>query len=166
LSPRELAHVHEIWLWREKEAKRADRPPFKILGNQTIIDLALWAARNPGAVLGEGPALPKNCVGGRLAGLERAIVRAHGLSESKLPQPRKSTGIKPDFGPHLEVLRKSAVQLAAQLEIDPAVLAPRKSLEAIALARPDSVELIMSAGGLMRWQAELIFPLVKTMSSK
>ena len=40
LNNRQLAYVRELWHWREHEAQEADIPPFKVLGNQGILDLA------------------------------------------------------------------------------------------------------------------------------
>ena len=53
-------------------------------------------------------------------------------------------------------LRSACTEIAKELEISPAVLAPRAALEAIARSQPRGVDEIMERGGLLRWQAELI----------
>ena len=53
-------------------------------------------------------------------------------------------------------LRSACTDIAKELEIAPAVLAPRAALEAIARSQPRGVDEIMERGGLLRWQAELI----------
>jgi len=40
LDRRSLAIVRDLWLWRDALARKADRPPFKILGNDTMVDIA------------------------------------------------------------------------------------------------------------------------------
>ena len=53
-------------------------------------------------------------------------------------------------------LRSACTEIAKELEISPAVLAPRAALEAIARSQPRGVDEIMERGGLLRWQAELV----------
>jgi ribonuclease D len=43
LNRRQLAFLKQLWLWREKQAQKADLPPFRILHNERLIDLAIQA---------------------------------------------------------------------------------------------------------------------------
>ena len=40
MSPRSLAIVRELWMWRRKEAERRDVPPKRILRDDLIVELA------------------------------------------------------------------------------------------------------------------------------
>lgn len=40
LPPHGLAILRELYLWRDSEAHRRDRPPFKIIGNEALLRLA------------------------------------------------------------------------------------------------------------------------------
>ena len=40
LSPPELAVFREVYLFREREADRLDRPPFKVMNDATLVDVA------------------------------------------------------------------------------------------------------------------------------
>jgi ribonuclease D len=47
LSRRALAVLREAWRWRDALAQRLDRPPFKVLPNQVLIELAIWGEAHP-----------------------------------------------------------------------------------------------------------------------
>lgn len=46
LSPREQANLRELYIMRDHEAGRQNRPPFKILGNEVLVSLAQQAPTN------------------------------------------------------------------------------------------------------------------------
>lgn len=164
LTHHEMVFAREIWRWRESEARRSDRPPFKVLGNQALIDLAAWAAKHTRTPLERGPKLPRNCRGKRLAALKRAIRRAHETPKSQWPALHKSRGKKPS-GPEptklIDALRTECARIAGELELPPSVLAPRAAMVAVARRRPRSIESTMKAGPLMKWQAELLAPSIE-----
>jgi ribonuclease D len=162
LDRRQLAFVKEIWYWREREAQQADVPPFKVAGNQLVLDLALWASHNRTRSLAGRPSLPRNCVGSRLAGLEEAIKRARSLHEHEWPQFRVSNGIAvPEHGPELDRLRAHCAVVAEKLGIEASLVASRRQLEAVSIARPTTAQALQKAGQLMDWQTELLLPVVK-----
>jgi ribonuclease D len=43
LDPVGRAALHELWTWRESEAARRDLPPFKVVGPQSLVELARHA---------------------------------------------------------------------------------------------------------------------------
>jgi ribonuclease D len=160
LTPQEMAYVRALWHWRDEEARQADRPPFKIMPNQLMIDLSIRAAANPsGFSLGK-VRLPRHCRGRRLHALAAVFDKTRRLPESEWPEPRKFKPW-PFPKPRIDFLKKGCAEVADRLGLEPSVIAPRAALEAIARQRPDSVEAIMQAGPLLRWQAELIAPVVR-----
>lgn len=161
LDRRHLAFVRELWHWREQEARHADRPPFMVMGNVPLRDLAVWAADHPAASLAHGPKLPRNCRGHRLRALEKAIERARTEREADWPQrpPRPpSTRPAPDAARRVEALMAECARLAGELGIAPSVLAPRASVEAIAARGARNVDEMLACSPLVRWQAELLAP--------
>ena len=86
LSRRELAVLRELVAVRETEARKRDRPPFRILSNDTLLDLArAMPARRED--LRETRALPDRWRGGEAARrLVEAVDRARALGDSELPR--------------------------------------------------------------------------------
>lgn len=159
LSRRQLAYLKELWLWRDAHAQRANRPPFKIFGNQQIFELVQWAEANPAEPLDKGPKLPRNIHGALLATLVDAIARARAMAPTDWPEMKKherGEATSPEALERGTALRNACADIAKALEISPSALAPRAALEALARSQPRGVEEIIERGGLRRWQAELI----------
>ena len=164
LTRRQLAYLRELWRWRDMHAQRTNVPPFKVFGNQQILELLHWAESHPNVPLDQGPKLPRNIVGSWLRTLEEAIARAAGMRPAEWPE-RRSFG-RPntpllDCKEQIDALRGQCAEIAKELEIAPWTLAPRAALEAVARSRPRTVDEIMASGDLLRWQAELVQPAVE-----
>jgi ribonuclease D len=168
LSRPELSFVRSIWHWRENEAKKADLPPFKVLGNSQLLQLSLWAHSHTGIPLERGPKLPRNCTGNRLQSLKIKINEARDLRESDWPQlkPARKVTAHP-YAPLseketalLNSLRQHSAAIAVKLKLDPSVLVSRASLESILRARAVTVDDISAHGKITRYQAELLAPAI------
>jgi ribonuclease D len=159
LTRRQLAYLREVWRWRDNHARRFNRPPFKIFGNQQIFELIQWAESHPNEPLDKGPKLPRNIKGVLLTTLVESLARAAALPAADWPETKKhERGEAPsaDSVARADALRSACAEIAKALEISPSVLAPRAALEAIARSQPRGIDEIMERGGLLRWQAELI----------
>ena len=162
LTGSQAAFVREIWHWREHEAQRADRPPFKVLGNDRLLALAVWAEKHPRAGLAHAPRLPRDFHGAKLESLREAIHKAGRLTPADWPNPRLRAQGQRQLPPKsCGLLCEGVRRLAAELGLEPPVIASRTALEEISRRRPKDVEGIRHAGGLLRWQAELLLPVVR-----
>lgn len=133
LDRRSLAIVRDLWLWRDALARKADRPPFKILGNDTMVDIAK-----------EKPATYRDL--GALRSVSRyhsdrhgrdlaAIVRkAMEIPEAELPERNDPKPWIRDKQLEARITRLKTVRdrHARELKIDGSVLAARHILAAIA----------------------------------
>ncbi len=167
LTRREMNFLRALFLWRDAEARRADRPPFHVFGNEQLLDLAVRAASDPEGVFRGGTRLPRNCRGRRLQALKEAVRKAAGQPESEWPERRKRRD-RPPSAPAglLKALRAECDRLADDLGIASSTLAPRSALTNIARDRPGSLEEIMKCGTLMRWQASLLEPGIRRLLTK
>jgi ribonuclease D len=159
LTRRQLAYLREVWRWRDQHARRANLPPFKVFGNEQILDLLRWAESHPGVLLHQGPKLPRNIVGSRLTTLDEAIMRAAAMPEAQWPELRildRSDARRTDCQEEIDALRGACARIAKALGIAASTLAPRAALEAIVRSRPRTLDEIIESGRLLRWQAELV----------
>jgi ribonuclease D len=163
IERRELAFVKAVWHWRDAEAQRLDLPPFKIMGNQLILDLAKWAASSDPESFSTAPKLPRNFGKFRQATLLQAISQAKKLEEADLPKRRKISHVHqpPDLRERIDLLRDKCKKLAGELEISSGIMAPQAAIRAVVSANAKTVEQIAEAGPLMRWQAELLKTLIE-----
>lgn len=158
LERRVMAFVKAIWYWREDEARNADIPCFKIVTNETVIDLARWLTEHGNDAVREYPHLPRSIRGPRLTRLIEVIQEAKRLPSSQWPRPLKSKG-----GPRYSLdnilvanLKKRRDETALGLGISQPVLAPTKALTRLALHRPRSDEEMQRHAGLLRWQVKVL----------
>lgn len=155
----QLAYLRELWHWRDEHARRANRPPFQIIGNQQIFELIAWCESHPGVPLHQGPKLPRNIRGSLLTTLEEAISRAAGMPQTQWPELRRrehSEALSAECLERINALRGKCARIAKELGIAASTLASKAALEAIARSRPRTVDEIMESGRLLRWQAELL----------
>jgi len=87
LNPAQAAILRELFLYRERQAERADRPPFKVMSDQTLFEIARLAPQAPADLEG-------------LPGMTPQQVRRHG--GQLLAAVRKGQASPPVRPPHFE----------------------------------------------------------------
>jgi ribonuclease D len=138
LRGRSAALLRELWQWREIEAEASDRPPFHILQNQEL----LRAAERFDA--GTVPDY-RHFSSRRRRGFQEAGARALRLPEEDWPIKRRAFGVRPsaEVARRFEELKHWRDRAAAQLELEPAFVAPRSALEAIATEQTRAATLLV-----------------------
>ncbi|HEX7705575.1 MAG TPA: ribonuclease D [Thermoanaerobaculia bacterium] len=133
LDRRSLAVVRELHGWRDQLARKADKPPFKIIGNDSILALARdkpLNVRDLPSVAG----LPRYHADRYGRELVQLVKRAMELADDELPlrsEPKAWIRDKA-LEARTEKLKKIRDRFARELAIDPSVLAPRHVLTAVA----------------------------------
>jgi ribonuclease D len=145
LGGRSAAVLRALWQWREKEAERADRPPFHILQNDDLLKAAVSFAS------GSVPDYRHFSHRRRQAFVE-AAQGALQTPESKWPVSRRRLGTRPsaETVQRAEELRRRRDKSAEECELEPSFIAPRSTLEAIAADQTRAAAL------LVPWQCELL----------
>jgi ribonuclease D len=160
LDRRKLAVLRELWLLREAHARRLDRPPFRVLHDERLIELG---QRLPDQIADlEGlDKLPRPWRQGRRAHELLAAIRT-GLAVPSKDWPARSKGGRnrsaqktPDE--RLVAIRDHRDKVAEELGMEPSLLGPRAVLEQIA-ERLQSGKDPAATPELRRWQWELLAP--------
>lgn len=143
LSPRAQAVLRVLWFWRDAEAKAWDRPPFHVIGNEDMLRVAAEVA-NGGAF-----STPR-MNGRRRKSFEVLLALALQIPESEWPKLEKTRRkrISKDQVDRNEALKKIRDRVAAEIHLDPSIIAPRAALEATAAD--------INSPALMNWQRNLL----------
>lgn len=133
LDRRSLAIVRGLHGWRDALARKADRPPFKVMGNETIVEIS---KSRPLTVrdLAQTKGVPRYHVdryGRELVGIVREAME---IAEADLPEKGETKPWIRDKALENRINRLKTVRdrVAKELKIDGSVLAPRHVLSAVA----------------------------------
>jgi ribonuclease D len=157
LERRQLAVLEALLQWRDKEAQRRDCPPFKVLNNAPLLEVARSMPGNMRALVGvEGmvPRLAKRYGGALLT----AVEAGRAVPEAELPvyprgEPRQRD---PEAEARVLLLKKWRAGMAAELEMDPGVLINNALLEEIARRQPSCVEDLAGVDMMKNWQRKVL----------
>jgi ribonuclease D len=148
LRPRSQAILRELFLFRDKEARRRNWPPFKIMGDRTLIAVAEAEPRcvdNLSSLDGMTPLQIKRCGSGVLSAVARGLVA---------PIPRPPRNSPPDH-PALaryEKLRAWRKRVAAARGVEPDVIVSNAALMAAARRAPRALRELEGIEGLGPWR--------------
>ncbi|HEY0591229.1 MAG TPA: ribonuclease D [Thermoanaerobaculia bacterium] len=157
LERRPLAAVKRLHGWRDRVARELDRPPFKVLGNEPILEIAMQLPRTEEAL-------------GRIKGLVSWHLRkwgsellaiteeVAGLPEEALPEkvPTKPWFRDKEQERIVDALKRARDHVAKDLRIDSAILAPKHVLSAVADVDPAHPDQLDSIPAMRRWQKALL----------
>ena len=159
LDPAMAAALKELVAMRDERARSADVPPFRIVSDETLLGLARRMPKSPADLDGLKGFTP--LVRRRIGPLVlEAVSRALAIPEDERPRPPKGQGRRRTtaFRVRVERLRAWRRERAAELGLDPGVLFPQSTLDALAdrgLAGLDGGDPIP---GLRRWRRAILSP--------
>jgi ribonuclease D len=157
LKGRELAILRELFAWREGIAQRTDRATFRVLNNEPMLTLAKYPPADL-AALKTVPGISADQVERRGRDILAAVKRGLELPDRELPRierpPRRPFDAA--FDARLERVKAARNRLAIELDLQPGVLCPNGTLEAVAKSNPATLEGLGQVIELRRWQLRTI----------
>ena len=153
LTRRELALFREVVQWRDATALALDRATFRVVGNETLFELARLAPRTRDA-LGKVKGMPRGILERAGDAILAAIGRGLEVPEAELPRFPKAArwDRDPDFDHKVGALKAVRDAAATRLDLDPGVLCSRERLEAVARLLPREVDDLTRIPEFRRWQ--------------
>jgi len=153
LKPRELAVLRELHTWRDEQARRLDRAAFRVLNNEPMLAMARAMPAELEA-LKDIPGIGSETISRRGPQLLAAIERGRAIPDNRLPRLERPPRRAPDpiLEARVERLKALRNRLAPKLGLQPGVLCPNGTLEAIARANPQTLEELAAVPELRHWQ--------------
>ncbi len=143
--------LYDLHQWRDREAQRRDLPPFKVLGNRPMLELAVDPPEDLDALA-------------KVSGLGGRFVRRWGrdvlrrLQSPRQAPPRhaKPREQQPSATVRHRMKRLTEVRdsVAAELGLQPGLVCPRATVEEVAAAGASRASLERS--GLTGWRLEVL----------
>jgi ribonuclease D len=133
-TPRELTILKAVYECREGIAERLDRPPFKVMGNKQLFNIARLSPQHPDELLGLGLSSRQVRRWGR------AVLQAVEKGE-KAPIVKPQQPERPDeaFLSRLDALKNWRKTTARRMKVESDVVLPRPLMESIAERAPHSL---------------------------
>jgi ribonuclease D len=152
LDRRSLAVLEALLEFREAQAQKLDLPPFKVLGNEPLLELAV---KKPLRLeeLEAGKILSRKQSDRYGPRLLQEIHRAMAVPDEDLPAyPREG---RPDLSPSVrkgvKALKTWRDMRAEHLGLEPGILMNNALINAVALKNPRSIKEMEEIPGLKKW---------------
>lgn len=149
LQPKGLAFLRALWNWRDDECRKLDRPHFKLISNNELIELSRQLQK------GERIEPPRYLRPPLARRMLKIIAETRELPDTEYPiKYRKNGGPRIEIDEdHFAALRDYRDKVAEELDIDSTLIATRQSLERLAAV---GLEEEIKESILLPWQQELM----------
>jgi ribonuclease D len=146
LSPREMAVARELLMWRESVAARLDRPPFRVVDDDQLAELARVQPTTTEALHTAGLGVRQIERWGR----EMLLAVSRGCERPPVKRAPSPSPGRP-YLRRLERLKQWRKKTAAALGVESDVVLPRSLLLALAEGGPEALKEVMSSSP-WRWR--------------
>jgi ribonuclease D len=154
LDPKSLSVLNLLYLMRDARAREVDRPPFKVLGNRALLEIATNRPRSIkelAMIKGVTDLILRRMGSEILAAVKEGRSTPHGpipkLENTGTPRRRMD---RPSER-RVTVLKRWRTPRAEELGMDPGVLCPNAALEAISWRNPSCAAELEDLPELKGW---------------
>jgi len=167
LKPRELAVLENLLHFRDRMARRKDRPWFKIMGSAPLLAVAQKQPQSFKA-LEKTRALSRRQLQMYGDAMVACVQEALSLDQRDLPVYPRRRAPKPDpaFAERMQVLKQWRDDVADRLELDGALLCNKALMGRIVGVQPLGLEELGRVEGLRKWQLAEFGPQIVDVLSK
>ncbi len=153
LNPGELAILDAVLNIRENIAMEKDRPPFKVLSNDQILNIVQEKPKTLNGLKKLTERQRKKMGKVILGGIEAALK----IPETELPGYPKpeSKPVEHDYNRNIKLLKEWRKRTAEKFALDPPILCTNAQIQLLVQACPESVSSLRKLGILKKWQINL-----------
>jgi ribonuclease D len=163
LPAHQAAVLREVYWYREQQAQHLNHPPFKVMGEQTLLEIARLCPRRADELRDVTGMTPPQ-VRRHAAGLLKAVQR--GLAAPP-PRPPQSLSDPDEVRERYERLRQWRKQRAQGRSVESDVILPREALRELALRAPQTPDELCQVGTLGPWRRKMYGPeILKVLAGK
>ena len=155
LSRQELSILREVIGWRETQALERNVPRNRIASDSALLALAQRKPRCREDLHGYRD-LPPRLVRRSHSQIIETVRRGREQPESEWPEPLPPPQIDPALAGVVDLLSAYLRLRAAELELSPALLASRRTLEELVLSHPADAGDVHAHPTLAGWRADLL----------
>lgn len=157
LPPAGLAVLRELFLVRHAMARGLDRPPFKVVRDEVLVDIAKRLPSSAEA-MARVPGLPRHASPRMLAELVSAVSR--GVSAGVPPVIVRSSTLRLDSDEirarrgREDALRQWRKKIATERKVPPMAVLPTYALDDLVRDPPDTIQALGERPGMIRKRIE------------
>jgi len=158
LDPIGRQTLREVFILRERLAEEWDVPPFRVMNNQLLLELAQIQPRAQGRLLsvhGFSQRMARRLASPVLAAIARAKEAGPLDRLPKLPRKDGTVGMSELQIELYERLKRWRKNVAAEREIESSYLLNRHVMARIAMERPIGRDELEEVEGILDWQMEM-----------
>jgi ribonuclease D len=148
LDARQLTVLKKLWEMREKSARQQNRPVFKIMSTDNLLDLAAARPKNARELMSIGSisrSILERYQDAILEAVHQGLISTP-ISRSHPARPSQA------FLFRMDRLKHWRTQAARELGVESDIVLPRESLEAIAKANPGNLKELRSILNDQNWR--------------
>jgi len=150
LTPAQAAVLQALFAYREQQAERLDRPPFRVMGEATLMELARRAPRHAQQLQGV-PGMTPDQIHRHASGVLHAVQQGLQAPGQRAPQAAREPDDVRDRYDRLHTWRKERAR-ARGVESD--VIVPRTALWDLARRAPRTHDELAHIADLGPWRRE------------
>ncbi len=151
LSPVELSILHSLCEYRDEQARFSNLPPFKVLSNRVLLEVARNRPQSFQELEQLGTLSPR-LLSRHSEGLLEAVEK--GYQAGPLERPHNHNRPAEDFLFRLDAMRNWRKEMGQQMGVPSDVILPRDILEQIAQANPRSLPELAELMGHLPWRLQ------------
>jgi ribonuclease D len=155
LGSRGLAALEGILALRDRLARKWDLPPFKIIGNGTVLEIAMKKPKTEKA-LSKIPGMSKKQMGRLGRSILISLEKASRMKSEELPSfpPRQRKNNRPGVTQRVKTAKAWREKKSVKLALDPSLILTNAQIRALAMAYPKSIMDLHKIEDLRQWQIE------------